>query len=180
LSYNSKIVAVLGNGPSRKFYDPSKEYNYRLGCNIPWADVDATTALDENIIDLWSKDYNLIKVPTFFSEKAWQYADQPHFKQFKEFILEKNFLVKLIQQVPSHHESSGNTAARMLVELGYTNIDIYGCDAYFTETHGWNTQSYTRNWITGVDMVNNSYKWKLCWDRYISEHPEVTFNFIKG
>lgn len=171
-------AALLGNGPSRKFYDPSKAYDYRLGCNIPWTDVDATLILDENIIELWNKNPDLIKVPAYISRRAWMRGDE--LKKFRPMINEKNFLLGIVDKIPNSHESSGNVAARKLVELGYKELDIYGCDAYFTQAHGHNTQSYTRGFITGTDMINNSYKWKLKWDEFISKHPEVKFNFIKG
>ena len=177
MGYNSKIAALLGNGPSRKFYDPSKVYDYRLGCNIPWTDVDATIILDENIIKLWHKDHSLIKVPAYFSRNAWMYGDE--LKTFIPFIKENNYFIDIVDKIPNSNESSGNVATRKLVELGYTQIDIYGCDAYFTAAHGHNTKSYTRDFISGTDMINNSYKWKLRWDEFIKKHPEVTFNFIK-
>jgi len=171
------IAALLGNGPSRKFYDPSKAYNYRLGCNIPWADVDATLILDENIIRLWWKDHDLIKVPAYFSRTAWMYGDE--LKTFRPFIKENNLFLGLVEKKPHSNESSGNVAAKKLVELGYTELDIYGCDAAFTETHGHNTESYTREHISGIDMINNSYKWKLEWQETIKKYPNVKFNFIK-
>lgn len=170
-------AAILGNGPSRKHYDPSKVYDFRLGCNIPWTDVDATLILDENIIKLWNKDPDLIKVPAYISKKAWMYGDE--LKTFRPMINEKNLLLGLVEKIPNSHESSGNVAARKLIELGYTELHIYGCDAYFTAAHGHNTKSYTRDFISGTDMINNSYKWKLRWDELIKANPSVKFNFIK-
>ena len=132
-------AALLGNGPSRKFYDPSKEYAYRIGCNIPWADVDATVITDDNVVVLWKKNNDLIKCPVFFSQKAWMFTDEI---KFRPFINENNYYAGMIDRKP--YESSGNSACRKLVELGYKEIDIYGCDAYFTKAHGHNTKSYTR------------------------------------
>lgn len=177
MGYNSKIAALLGNGPSRKFYDPSKAYDYRLGCNIPWADVDATLILDENIIRLWHKDHSLIKVPAYISREAWMYGDE--LKTFRPFIKENKYLISIVDKIPKINESSGNVAARKLVELGYKRIDIYGCDAAFTAAPGHNLNSYTREFIPSTDMINNSYKWKLNWDALVKKHPEITFNFIK-
>ena len=168
-------AALLGNGPSRKFYDPSKVYDYRLGCNIPWADVDATLVLDGNIVALWNKKHDLIKVPAYFSRHSWMFGDE--LKTFRPFIKENDLFIGLVDRQPD--ESSGNVAAKKLVELGYTELDIYGCDAYFTEALGHNIKSYTREFISGIDMVNNSYKWKLTWDAYMKKHPEIKFNFIK-
>ena len=170
-------AALLGNGPSRKFYDPSKEYKFRMGCNIPWADVDCTMILDENIVKLWHKDHDIIKVPAYFHSTAWRYAGE--LPGFRPFIKENNLFLGLVEKIPGGHESSGNIAGKKLVELGYKELDIYGCDAYFTEAHGHNTKSYTREFIPGIDMINNSYLWKKRWDEFIKKHPEVTFNFIK-
>ena len=174
MSYNSKIAAVLGNGPSRKFYDPSKAYDFRMGCNIPWTDVDATIILDQNIIELWAKDKTLIKVPAYFSSKAWTAADE---FRLRAHLYSNDLFLGLIGKDPD--ESSGNVAAKKLVEEGYAEIDIYGCDAYWTEQSRYNTESYTREFITDPDMANNSSKWKSLWDNFIANHPEVKFNFIK-
>lgn len=167
--------AVLGNGPSRSAYVPRDDYDLVIGCNIPWAKVDCTVIMDENIVRLWHADHSLITVPAYFSRKAWMYADE--LKTFRPFILENNLLLGLFDKLDQ--ESSGNAAARILVEKGYTYIDCYGCDAAFTEAHGHNIQSYTRKFISGTDMINNSYLWKLHWDKLVKQYPEVVFNFIR-
>ena len=168
--------AVLGNGPSRSAYVPGNDYDLVIGCNIPWTQVDCTVILDENIIMLWHKNHDLIKVPAYFSKKAWMYADG--LKTFRPFIQENGWFLGLVDN--KDHQSSGNVAGKVAVELGYKLIDAYGCDAAFTEAHGHNTQSFTREYVSGIDMINNSYLWRLHWDKLVKSNPDVTFNFIRG
>jgi hypothetical protein len=59
--------AVLCNGPSRFDYQPSTEYDYVIGCNVPWTDVDATVIVDEVVVERWSKQPDLNKLPAYFS-----------------------------------------------------------------------------------------------------------------
>ena len=172
MSYNSKIAAVIGNGPSRILYDESKEYLYRIGCNIPWTRVDATVLLDVDLLTLMQKDKSLLKYPAYFSAKAWMFADSCH---LRAHFYSNNLFLGLIGY--DNNDSSGNVACKKLIEEGYTEIDLYGCDSYFTETHGYNTESYTRNFVP-AGSVNNSYRWKLSWDAMIKKHPDIKFNFI--
>ena len=178
MGYNSKIAALLGNGPSRKFYDPSKVYDYRLGCNIPWADVDATLILDENIIKLWDKDHDLIKVPVYISREAWRYGDE--LKTFRPFIKQNKLLISIVDKIPKSNESSGNVAARKLVELGYKRIDVYGCDAAVTASPGHNINSYTRKFISGINMITELKTSKQYRDKALEEGLaiEVRPNFL--
>lgn len=169
---DTKVAAVLGNGPSRKSYDPSKEYDYLIGCNVPWTDVDCTVIIDTEIVRLWKKDPNLIKCKAYFSGRAWDYSADIHARS----IIEHAFL-GIVDKQPN--DSSANMAARILIAQGYKNIDIYGCDAYFTEQHGYNTKSFTRSILPTMPALNNSYKWKLSWVEMVQTYTDVNFNFIR-
>jgi hypothetical protein len=171
---DNKIAAVLGNGPSRKSYDPSKEYDYRIGCNVPWTDVDCTVIIDTEIVRLWKLDPDLIKCPAYFSGRAWEYAGDTH---VRGIIYGRDAFKGIVDK--QDNDSSANMAARILIRDGYKNIDIYGCDAYFTEQHGYNTKSFTRTILPTMPALNNSYKWKLSWDDMVKKHPDVNFNFIR-
>ena len=173
MSYNSNIVAVLCNGPSKKLYDESKEYAYRIGCNVPWTRVDATVVIDIDMVKVWKQTPTLITCPVYFTSKAWMYADEI---KFRTYINDNNLFLGLVNKL--ENDSSGNIACKKLIELGYKNIDIYGADAYSTLTHGYNNDSYTRKFIPEV-RTNNSYRWKTMWDDMIKNNPSVSFNFIK-
>jgi hypothetical protein len=173
MSYNSKISAVLGNGPSRKLYDKSKVYNFLIGSNIPWTRVDATVILDEEVIRLWAKNKDLISCPVLFSKQSWMMASEVG---ISKWVLDNNYFIDMISRETEF--SSGIYGCIHLIEKGYKDIDIYGCDAYFTDNHDKNLESYSREFLP-QPAANNSSRWKRFWDDLIAKHPDVKFNFIK-
>ena len=54
-------AALLCNGPSRSLFTSTNGYNYLIGCNVPWRQVDATVVLDVGVVQKWWKD----KLPLF-------------------------------------------------------------------------------------------------------------------
>jgi hypothetical protein len=164
--------AVLCNGPSRILYGPSAEYGFVIGCNIPWTVVDATVVLDEQIVRLWAKNPDLITVPTYFSVKAWQETDAVKKRDFF-----RPFLIKTINSKYSY-DSSGHNAVEQVIDKGYTDIDIFGCDSWFSEIG----ISYTRTHIKDGGIVNGDMKhiegWRNRWKEIMDKHPEVNLNFI--
>ena len=164
--------AVLCNGPSRTLYEPSTEYGFVIGCNIPWTKVDATVILDEQVVRLWAKNPDLITVPAYFSVKAWQETDGIKKRDFF-----RPFLIKTITPKYPYH-SSGHNAVEQVIDKGYTNIDIFGCDSWFSKTG----RSYTRTYIKEGGIVDGDMRhiegWRNRWKDIMNKHPEVTLNFI--
>ena len=166
--------AILGNGPSRKLYTGSIHYDYKIGTNIPWTEVNSTVVMDVDIIIEWKKNKDLIKYPVYFSDKAWAYADT---LKFREYILDKDLFLGMFE-VPredsSVRYSSGHCAAIKAIELGYKDLDLYGFDSYFSDT----VESYTREFVKD-SPANNSQRWTALWKRIIFKNKDVTFNFIR-
>ena len=165
--------AVLCNGPSRSAYDPNKEYAYRIGCNIPWTKVDCTVILDPQLVKVLIRDISLIDCKVYFSQDVMEYVEQVAAKQLFDTL-------GIIQKT---HKglSSGNLACLKAVDLGYTDIDIYGADAMTTNDIRSNnvSKSYTRNFLDS-DSMNMSPNWRTNFNKMIKDHPNVKFNFIKG
>jgi hypothetical protein len=166
--------AVLCNGPSRSAYNPEKEYTFRIGCNIPWTKVDCTVILDQQLVNVLINNPDLIDFNIYFSEDAWQ-----HVRTIKAENLFKDRFVGTIVKAKKGL-SSGNLACLKAVELGYTDIDIYGADSFTTNDIRSNTvrRSYTRKFLDS-DSINMSGSWKTNFNKMIESYPEVTFNFIK-
>ena len=164
-------VAVLCNGPSRTVYKGRGDYEFVMGCNIPWStDVDATVVIDKNVVSKWFKEQHLINVPTYFSRRAWSECINRERRFFREYS-------KGLIDVGQEYDSSGHCAVRVVLSLGATNIDIYGCDSMFKET----TVSYTNTFIPKSEFKNVKKQtdgWKNTWNNIISKHPDVRFNFI--
>lgn len=164
--------AVLCNGPSKVLYKDNSDYDYVIGCNIPWTRVHATVLLDKEVVRLWDKDPTLINVPAYFSVDAWRETDGIKNREF--FI---PFLLELVEYKIEYF-SSGHVAVTKAIEKGYTGIDIYGCDSYFE----FNIVSYTHKFIKNAN-ADDSYKhvvnWRNNWNMIINNNPEVKINFIR-
>lgn len=169
-------AACLCNGPSRISYEPSDEYQFVIGCNVPWTKTDATVVVDDVVIMKWNENRSIINTKVFYSVEAWKKAcelDKPFFEQFYAGEVKHG----------RHYDSSGHTAVRTLIDLGYTDIDIYGCDAYFRR----NVDTYTSNFITRdaspngeMRKVQRAVGWKIQWDLMRDDYPLVNLNFIRG
>ena len=164
--------AVLCNGPSRIAYKPGG-YDFVIGCNVPWTEVDATVILDENVVKIWAENPDLIKVPAYFSVKAWMYTDE-----IKKRAMFEPYLIELITPKYPYH-SSGHNAAEAAIRKGCTDLHIYGCDSWFTEI----ADSYTRNYVKKGGIVNGDMRaikgWRDRWQEIMDKYPEVKINFIR-
>ena len=161
-------AAVLCNGPSRVAFNSALGYNYVIGCNIPWTEVNSTVVLDIGVVQQWHKR-KLPNVPTWFSEHAWR---ETKFKDRNYFL--SSFL-GLVKPLPEY-DSSGHVACSKVIELGYTEIDIYGCDSWFKP----DTDSYTHQYVDGrpQDRSKHIVGWRKRWETIITSHPEVKITFI--
>ena len=168
-------AALLCNGPSRVLYTPSDEYTFVMGCNVPWTDVDATTVVDGEMIKRWAERHEIIQVPTYFSKDAWELAqkiDDQFFKQWYAGLVKKE----------EYYHSSGHNAAEALISLGYTDIDIFGCDSYFKKGTSSSTDEFVLrekgpNWQ--LRAHDKMIGWKIRWQTIQQQNPNVTLNFIK-
>ena len=166
--------ALLCNGPSRVAYKGREGYDYVLGCNFPWTEVDATTVLDIPVVEIWNKDRTVIPCKAYFSEASWRTA-----KQLDEEFFTSKFINEV--KVQTNWHSSGHVGAEILISKGYTEIDVYGCDAWFG-----NADSFTRAFIP-IDSPNRVLRahsklieWRLRWNILKEENPNVKLNFIRA
>ena len=155
--------AVLCNGPSRVDYNPSIQYNYVMGCNIPWTAVNATVILDVNVLEQW-------KTPSEFYSSVAAWRELHDRKRFIEYFL------GLINTM-ADYDSAGHAACRIVLEMNPTVIDIYGCDSWFVN----NTDSYTHQFVDSRsdDMTKNVSVWRSRWYELMDSHKNVEFNFIR-
>ena len=165
--------AILGNGPSRKSYNSNySNYNFVLGCNIPWTKVDATVILDKEIIRYLSTHPELIKFKIYFGVDAWRYTDG--IKKRQLFI---NYFEGLVTPKYPFY-SSGHMAIDIVLKLGYSEIDIYGCDSWFLNTLDSNTHQYA-NTAQTKGAIKCIEAWRARWNKMIVNNPGVKFNFIQ-
>ena len=163
-------AALLGNGPSRELYLKNVfDYDTVVGCNAPWTRVDWTVVWDKEVIHVWSKNMDLIKVPTYFSRDAWATTDaikkrdlfQPHFAGFV--------------QRSEMYDTSGHIACRLLIEHGYKEIDLYGFDSYWEDT----IESISHDIFNNRSALPESLcdKWRKIWAKIQRTNKDVKLNF---
>jgi hypothetical protein len=157
-------VALLGNGNSRNCFTEPDGYDYLIGCNVPWRQVNSTVVLDVNVLEKFDKHVDL-----FVSRKAWIECSN----KIKNKLI--GSLRGLFDPLPEY-DSTGHAACRKLLELGATEIHIYGCDSWFTN----DTESYTHKYVDSrsMDMTKNVSVWRARWYELMAKHPQVVFNFI--
>jgi hypothetical protein len=171
--------AVIGNGPCRSAFDTSMEYEYRIGCNIPWTDVDSTIILDIDIIRIWRDDHTIIKCPAYFSRKAWMHTAEG-ISRLRSHIIENGLFLGIEEVSQYQGYSSGNCALQKAVDLGYKHIDIYGMDSWFDIT----IDSFTNQFVPKEDSGNGLRRqrcesWRRHWVTLMDKHKDIVFNFIK-
>ena len=163
------VAALLCNGPSRILYNPNNNYDYVIGCNIPWVMVDATVIMDIEVVHKIVSD-NLPTVNTFFGRDVWR---ELHHKT--RSLYDDKFLG--IVDTKDINDNSGHLACRKLIELGYTKIDVYGCDSMTND----NTDSYTHRYVDTRFAAASvlASNWRRVWNTIITNNS-VEINFIKG
>lgn len=168
------IAAILGNGPSRISYLQSKtNYDIVVGCNIPWTDVDYTIILDEEVVERWKSEPELIKVPAYFSKHAWDYIDKP--LKAKEFF--EPFRLGIVTPRPEY-DTSGHVACVQLILSGYNEIDVYGADVMFSDTLKSRSHDFFKN---HPDPNSSAHMrgWRKRWQTIMEGYPDAIINFRK-
>lgn len=161
-------AAVLCNGPSRSLFVEPDRYDYIIGCNFPWTKVDSTVVLDIGVVQQWFKR-KMPPVPTWFSRHAWRETNFTSRAYFRDSFLD------LVDPLPEY-DSSGHVACSKVIELGYNEIDIYGCDSWWEDV----TDSHTHQYVDGrpSDRTKHIIGWRNRWKAIISSKPDVVINFI--
>jgi hypothetical protein len=157
-------TALLCNGPSRELYQSDESYKYIIGCNIPWTRVNSTVVMDVGVLEKFDSTCFII-----VSRKAWLECPM----KFRNKLIGQ--IIGMFDPYPEY-DSAGHAACRKLLELGSTEINIYGCDSWFTN----NTESYTHQYVDGrsVDMSKNVSVWRARWYELMAKNSQVKFNFI--
>jgi hypothetical protein len=155
-------TALLCNGPSRVAFNSQLGYNYTIGCNIPWTEVDSTVILDVGVLDRWKEPCKF-----FASVNAWREC-----RDRTRFV---DYFLGFVNTEPDY-DSTGHAACRKLIELGSKQIDIYGCDSWWEM----NTDSFTHKYLDTrpENMQKHVSVWRQRWYELLGANPQVTFNFI--
>jgi hypothetical protein len=163
--------AVLCNGPSRISFQTRDGYDFLIGCNIPWTEVDATVVLDREIVNKLARSPELIKYKIYFSRHGWMHTDAIR----KRNLFQDAFAGIIDPKYPFY--SSGHGALETAIKRGATEVDIYGCDSWFqydlsSHTHQYANTSYP-------DKYKCIDEWRIKWNDIINAHSHIKIEFIK-
>lgn len=146
-------TAILGNGPSRTLYNEDEEFDFVVGCNIPWTKVDATVICDIEIVNLLRNDFTLIQVPVIISTVVYE--------KMKEFRIVDSFTILNVFK-PRDWHNAAHYAVDYLMNKNADEIQIYGCDSIFED-------DITSKTDTAVEKTMDSERfirqWRKVWDK---------------
>lgn len=155
---------VLGNGPSKNYYDRSGDFV--IGCNIPSDNfsVDATVICDEEIAWILKNDLTLIQVPVIISTKV--------FEKLKEFKIDDYFTILHVFK-PKDWYNAAHYAAEFLIRNECDEIQLWGCDSIFSST----TSSTTGKLIPSTTNNDDRFirNWRRVWNEMHVNNPNVHF-----
>lgn len=161
------IGVVLGNGPSREYYDHKGDYV--LGCNIPGDEfsVDATVICDEEIVWVLKNDPTLIDVPIIISNKALE--------KMKELRIDNLFTIHHVFKIKDWHNSA-HYAAEFLLDYGCDELHIWGCDSIFKEDISSTTDAYVNKEPDTIRFVKH---WRKVWDDIHANYPHANIQAMR-
>lgn len=155
------VGAVLGNGPSRKYFDYQGEVT--IGCNIPGEgySVDATVISEVEIVWVLASNPDLITCPLIVSTSVHDKLDEigllSHYDIHHVFKPRKWFI-------------SAHYAALFLTNIiKCDKINIWGCDLFFEEN------PVSPHYVTKT--TRQYYKqWKFSWNEIFRAYPSVFYS----
>jgi len=158
---------ILGSGSRRSLFKPDSVVS--VGCNVPYAKVEYTVLFDTEIVDVlpYPIEYKLL-----VHKRVLSYIKNNH-----PHLLTK--IDKVFEYSTSGYKlSSGHHAANCMIKMGYTELNLYGMDAWF-DPKNWEN-SYTDKYITKKPggPPEMGYAWRDGWQLMMKQNPSVKFNFI--
>ena len=161
------IGVVLGNGPSRSFYE--RNGDIVLGCNIPSSEfsVDATVICDEEIVWVLKNDLTLIQIPVIISTKVYE--------KMKELRIVEHFHIHHVFK-PKDWHNAAHYAADYLMEHGCDEIHLWGCDSIFHDSVVSSTGDYTKQRTIGDPRFLKN--WRNVWNTKIKDANNDGVHFV--
>lgn len=157
---------VLGNGPSRNFFDYAGDVV--IGCNIPCEgfSVDATVITDVEVVWIIGNNPELINCPLILSTTAYE--------KMKELKIDTAFEIHDVF-VPRDWHTSGHYAALYLTNaVECDTINLWGFDSYFV-----NDASSTTDLILPKSGGVFYKQWRQSWNDIFAAHPKVKYNLMR-
>lgn len=174
---------VIGNGKSYIYFKKIEESDYVLGCNKPLLDVDATIIQDQRFFRSLTDKFDpiVIDVPMIINNKCVKWLDSKLGKLAKDKLNIKEVYEYDTRYYPC---SSAHVACLYLIDNGYSEIHIWGCDSLenytmISMTDQFVDPAYTAYKDTDMSHVNqvvNGWrnKWKMIMEN--NQTVDIVFN----
>jgi hypothetical protein len=161
------LGVVLGNGPSKEYFDRCGDYV--IGCNIPGDNfsVDATVICDEEIIWVLKNNPELITCPVIISTKAYE--------KMKELRIDNHFDIHHVFDVKDWHNSA-HYAAEFLLEFGCDELNVWGCDSIFNDDITSSTDVYVKKDLNTQMFVKH---WRKVWNDLFQRYPNANIKAMR-
>lgn len=161
------LGVVLGNGPSKEYFD--RKGDYVVGCNIPGDEfsVDATVICDEEIVWVLKNDPSLIECPVIVSTKAYE--------KMKELRIDGHFDIHHVFDVKDWHNSA-HYAAEFLLEFGCDELNVWGCDSIFKDDISSTTDVFVKKTPDTERFVKH---WRKVWNSIFERYPNVNIQAMR-
>jgi hypothetical protein len=161
------LGVVLGNGPSKQYFD--RKGDYIVGCNIPGDEfsVDATVICDEEIVWVLKNDSSLITCPVIVSTKAYE--------KMKELRIDGNFYIHHVFETKDWYNSA-HYAAEFLLGFGCDELNVWGCDSIFTDDISSTTDVYVKKESDTMRFVK---KWRGVWHDIFERYPTANIQAMR-
>lgn len=172
-----KRAHMVGNGPSYKDFSKIDETDFVVGCNLPHVPSDLTFICDIRFLNTIVDKNLVIPCPAMVSYKIQNYVDRNKHKYNGKLNLKG--VMKKRQPIAPSSLSSGHHAALWLIDNGYEEIHIWGCDGLVTKSMDSKTDEYVTVSVKSnrKHCERHTEKWKKSWQHIVKTNGKINFIF---
>lgn len=170
---------VVGNGPSWVDFKKIEESDFAVGCNISKADVDVTTISDIRLAREIRPGCIELNIPVIANEKIkkWLKSGSPASRK-TNIVVQEYYSPRLFSEKDENGallSSAAHQATLWLINKGYDEIHVWGCDSLAEDT----MDSHTDELVTCHTKSNEKQvsrvvkNWRKEWFKIQDLHPNV-------
>lgn len=168
---------MVGNGPSYVDFKKIDETDFVVGCNLPHVPSDLTFIHDIRFLNIIRDKKIKLPCPAMISYKIQNIINKNKHK-YKNLFEVKGVIHKRKPISPSSL-SSGHHAVLWLIDNGYEDIHIWGCDGLVNSSMESKTDEYVSVSIKSnrKHCERHTEKWRKSWKHIVNNNRKVNFTF---
>ena len=177
-----KRAHMVGNGPSYVNFKKVDESDFVVGCNLPQVPTDLTFIHDIRFLNTIRDKGLRLPCPAMVSQKIQNAMSK---NKHKYRTLNVKGVIKKRQPIAPSSLSSGHHAVLWLIDNGYEEIHIWGCDGLVNRTMESKTDDYVKVSVKSnkKHCERHTQKWINSWKDIVKKNRKVSFifhNFKEG